>query len=137
MDAAPKKVIAWIKDDVDITAAVMRQVELAGHRIERQRTIGEALANLDPLRTCDLIVLDISVPVGTAPGEYGRYSGVDLLRELRTVHDVHTPVIVLSVLTDDHVLSEVRKLGVSEILRKPVLPSRLKEAVDRALGITQ
>ena len=80
----------------------------------------------------DVTLLDTFVPLGGGQGELGRCAGVGVLRE---THAVNTPVVVLSVLTNTRVHDELAKLNVSAILRKPVLPSELKESVEHALGI--
>lgn len=135
MDPQLRKTIVWIEDDSPIIAPVVLPLERAGHHVERMRTAGEALDNLEALRTCDLILLDIFVPVGGAQGDFGRYVGLHLLRELRQTHAVKTPVVVLSVLTNSRVHEELTKLDVHAILRKPILPSLLKKTVEDALGL--
>jgi len=135
MDPQARKTIVWIEDDSPIIAPVVVPLEREGHHVERVRTAKEALDKLEALRTCDLILLDIFVPVGGAPGDFGRYVGLHLLRRLRETHAIKTPVVVLSVLTNSRVHDDLEKLDVSAILRKPVLPSQLKVAVEQALGI--
>ena len=56
-----------------------------------------------------------------------------MLRELREVHHWKKPVICLSVKAKD-VADELATYGVTEVLTKPVRPSDVKKAVERALS---
>lgn len=134
MNPNPRKIIAWVEDDSPVIAPVVRPLERQGYQVERFLTIKEVLDNLDRLRECDLVLLDIFVPTGSVEGNYGRYTGLKLLQQLRDLHGIKKPVIVLSVLTDPKILKELRRQNVADILRKPVLPSQLKETVERVLG---
>lgn len=127
------KTIVWIEDDVDIIDPVIRPLERAGHRILRLRLVQEALENIELIRNSDLILLDIILPSGDVSKEYGRYSGLELLQELKDEHGIETPVVVLSVVTNAEVYRRLRELGVKDIIRKPILPSKLKERVERVL----
>lgn len=126
-------VIAWIEDDTDIIDPVVSLLEREGHRFIRIRSIGEALDKVEIIRNCDLVLLDVIVPLGGVDRQYTRYAGRDLLRELREVHKITTPVVVLSVVSNPEVQRELEGLQVSDIVKKPVLPSRLKERVEQAL----
>lgn len=127
-------VIAWIEDDTDIIDPVVSLLEREGHRFIRIRSIGEALDRVDIIRNCDLILLDVILPQGQADRQYTRYAGKDLLRELRQQHGVTTPVVVLSVVSNAEVQRELESLQVSDIVKKPVLPSKLRERVERVLA---
>ncbi len=129
------KTIVWIEDDVDVIAGVTRPLERAGHRFVHLRNVAEAREHFDLLRKADLILLDMILPPGTSelthPTE--RYPGQALLREIREA-GIETPVIVLSVVAREDVHRELERLGVAEVIRKPVLPSELKKRVEAVLG---
>jgi len=129
------KTIAWIEDDIPIINAVLRPLELAGYQFVRLRTAQEALEALDRIREADLILLDMILPPGQTDRKFGPYPGLEVLEELRQVHGVTTPVVVLSVVTREEVHRRLCELGVAKenILRKPVLPSKLKERVEQVL----
>jgi DNA-binding response OmpR family regulator len=127
------KTIIWIEDDSDIIAPVIRPLEKAGYRFVRLRTAAEALEAIDQIKRADLILLDMILPPGHTERPFGRYAGKDVLRELRHTHNVKTPIVVLTVVTDEDVLRQVEDLGVADIVRKPVLPSELKERVQQVL----
>jgi CheY-like chemotaxis protein len=131
------KTIVWIDDDIDIINPVVRPLELAGHHFVRLQSVKEALEALERIRKADLILLDMILPPGQTDREFGRYPGLDLLRELREAHNISTPVIALTVVTRNEVLKQLREeLGVRDILHKPVRPSVLREHVQRALRDT-
>jgi DNA-binding NarL/FixJ family response regulator len=60
--------------------------------------------------------------------------GLSVLKQLREEHDYQGPVVVCSRVKNPVVLHELRKLGVTEILHKPVRPSKLYDAVTKALA---
>jgi CheY-like chemotaxis protein len=127
------KTIIWIEDDTDIIDPVVRPLELAGHRFVRLRTATEALNAVQQIREADLILLDMILRPGQTKQEFGRYPGLDVLRELRKVQGVTTPVVALTVVTREEVLHQLKELDVADIVRKPVRPSELKERVERVL----
>jgi CheY-like chemotaxis protein len=128
--------IAWIEDDAEIIWPVVKSLEEAGHEIWTTRTVADALRKVEELRSSALIILDMILPPGKDGEDYGEYSGITLLRKLRQEHKVTVPVIVLSVVDRSRVEPEITALGVAAYLRKPILRSELKEAVDAALKKT-
>lgn len=125
--------IVWIEDDADTISPVVRPLKDASHEIEVIRTVREALEKVELIRGCDLILLDIIMPIGTGPaGAEERWGGLTLLRQLREEHHIDKPVVVFSVVSNEHVLEQLRDLGVADIVRKPVLPSQLKQRVEAA-----
>lgn len=125
--------IAWIEDDTDIIDPVVELLEREGHRILRLRSVREALDAVGLIRECDLLLLDVILPPGEPDKEYNRYSGVELIRQLREQHGVQVPIVVLTVVTNEEVSKQLRQLGVRDIIRKPAPPSKLKEGVERVL----
>ncbi|MGQ9595003.1 MAG: response regulator [Anaerolineae bacterium] len=126
--------IAWIEDDTDVIDPVVGLLEQEGHRILRLRSVREALDAVGLIRECDLLLLDVILPPGEPDKEYNRYAGVDLIRQLREQHGVQVPIVVLTVVVNPEILEQLRQLGVRDIVKKPVLPSKLKERVERVLG---
>ncbi|MFQ5652800.1 MAG: response regulator [bacterium] len=91
----------------------------------------------------DLIVLDMMFAPGTIMGEgvQPRKSGATLLKKLRS-HDIPNlqvkpdlPVLVLTAVTDQRLLDEIREMEVAAILRKPISFDEVVETVLRILGI--
>lgn len=130
------KQIVWIEDDTNIINDVVRPLERNGYQIERFHTVKEALDNLDVLRACDLILLDLIIPIGEANVEVGYYPGMYLLRTFREIYHLEQPVIVLSVVANAEVFQDLKTLG-AEIENKPILPSKLKRLVEEVLGVEE
>ena len=130
------KKIVWIEDDTNIINDVVRPLERGGYQIERFYTVKEALDNLDALKSCDLILLDLIIPPGETDAQVGHYPGMYLLRTFRDQYQLKQPVIVLSVVADAEVFQDLKTLG-AEIENKPILPSKLKRLVEDVLGIEE
>lgn len=128
----PKKIV-WIEDDVDIIGPVVRPLEKAGFEIIRLRTAKEVFDNVAKLHEADLILLDMLLPDGGSGLELGRYTGMDIFKELLENHDLHTPVVALTVVAREEVRKNLRDLGIADIIRKPVRPSELKERIEQIL----
>ena len=128
------KTIIWIEDDVDIISPVIRPLERAGYKIVCFRTAKEVFDNVQKLKDADLILLDMILPDGSLSMELSRYTGLDIYRDLKTKHNLETPVIALTVVAREEVRITLRELGVADIIRKPVRPSELKERIEQALN---
>ena len=124
------KTIAWIEDDVDIIGPVIRPLERVGYKFVRFRSVEEVFANIPQLQSADLILLDMILPHGGYEGEMGRYTGLDIFEALRETHNVDTPIVALTVVAREEVRQKLRDLGVTDIIRKPVRPSELKERIE-------
>jgi CheY-like chemotaxis protein len=127
------KTIVWIEDDIDIIEPVIRPLELAGYTFVKLRTIAEALNAIDVIRQADLVLLDMILPPSQIDREFGRYPGRKLLEILRKEYGITTSVIALTVVTQPEVLEDLWKLGVADVLRKPIRPSVLKQRVEEVL----
>ena len=125
--------IIWIEDDVDIIGPVVRPLERAGFEILRLRTAKDVFDNVPKLHEADLILLDMLLPDGGSDLELGRYTGLDIFKELLENHALKTPVVALTVVAREEVRKNLRDLGVADIIRKPVRPSELKERIEQIL----
>jgi len=125
--------IAWMEDDIEIIEPVVKPLKDAGHSFVELFSVEEVIDALDDVRSCDLILLDLLLPVGEAAGNYGRYPGLRLLEVLREQYSIDIPAVVLTMVPNERVLSKLKKLGVADIITKPILPSKLKERVLKAL----
>ena len=124
--------IVWIDDDYDIIAPLIRPLQRAGNSILRLRTVAETLAQVEAVRGCDLVILDILLPTGGATiDQADHYTGRTLLRLLKTEYDFQRPVIVCSVVSQADVLADLEALGVRAILNKTeTTASRLKQVAE-------
>ena len=122
------KRIVWIEDDAYIIGSVVRPLEDRGYQFEIIESLQEALARVDELRECDLILLDILLPARSREWKRERHVGLVILEHLRE-QGVDTPVLVFTVVQNAGVMEALKELGVRGILNKPILPSELESAV--------
>ncbi|MDX2030474.1 MAG: hypothetical protein SF339_07385 [Blastocatellia bacterium] len=135
--------VAWIEDDADEIAVVVKPLLRAGIEFRIYHNYTEAIESVEEIRAADLILLDLIIPPGSAgpvrpadAEEDEEFLGKTLFRELRATFDVRTPVIVLSVVADNGGFSkETFDDPPIQALAKPIRPSVLKTEVLRALGI--
>ncbi len=122
---APRRVLV-VEDDVEVVRLLEELLVEQGYEVLKARNGVEAMAAVAarPPELADVILLDLGLPLE---------SGVSVLRFLRDVMQSGLPVIVLTGRADPEEETAVRKLGVSEYLRKPVSPERVLAAVARAL----
>lgn len=128
------KTIVWIEDDVDIIGPVVRPLERAGYKIIRLQNAKAVFENIAKLHDSDLILLDMLLPDGGSGLALGRYTGLDIFRELVENYDLKTPVVALTVVAREEVRKNLRDLGIADIVRKPVRPSELKERIEQVLS---
>jgi CheY-like chemotaxis protein len=126
--------IYWIEDDADIIWAVVQPLVDTGNEVHSLKTISSALEAVEELKMADLILLDMILPPGDLQGDLGDYPGIWLLRKLREEYKVPTPIIVLSVVNGAKLESLLEGLSVASYLRKPVLRSELRKAVEDVLA---
>jgi len=70
----------------------------------------------------DLVITDLNMP---------RMDGVTLVRKLRKGERTKAlPVVVISSMGSEHLDQELRDLGVSAIIRKPLTPAKVREALN-------
>jgi DNA-binding response OmpR family regulator len=129
------KKIVWIEDDLGIIGEVVRPLRNAGHQIFTFTDVPSALNEMDTLRSADVLLVDLIHPTGVDNHNFGSYPGLDFLEQIRKVHHMTTPVIVLTVVTSKDAKDRLAKLKGVEVINKPVRPSILKEKVEHAMGI--
>jgi CheY-like chemotaxis protein len=128
------KKIAWIEDDANIIRSVVKPLEYT-HKIEIEifDSMKHALDEIDAIKECDLILLDVILPSGMKEMEGQFHIGVHLLRKLREL-GVQIPVIAFTVIGNSETAKQLRELGVVKILNKPIFPSELEHEVMSVLS---
>lgn len=127
--------IVWIEDDTPVIESVVRPLRRTGYNIEEMHSVSEVLGKVEVIRSSDLILLDLLLPLGTHEPYDNRYSGLHLLEELRSQHNVSVPVVLFTVLPVTEVWeSRFDELGIAKYIQKPVLPSVLKAEVEDVLS---
>ena len=76
----------------------------------------------------DLILMDYEMP---------KMTGLEVLRSLRTEHEVKTPVILMTSHGSEQVAVEVFRLGVHDYIMKPFDPQDMIDAIEQALSVTR
>jgi len=112
--------ILLIEDDEDVAEVLAEAFAAGGHEIAIALTGEDGLARLVRDHP-DAIVLDVRLP---------GLNGVDVLRQIRSL-DHGLPVIIMTGLATPGELTEIRRLGVTEIVEKPELLKRFGEALAR------
>jgi DNA-binding response OmpR family regulator len=112
-----------IEDDADFRTIFQKRFEQLGYKV---------LAAPDGVRgfqvtldaPLDLVVLDLKMPYR---------DGLETLRLIRSVKP-DMKVLIVTAVMDDPMQAEARRLGVADIVFKPVGLKDLAAAVSRALG---
>jgi len=112
--------ILLIEDDEDVAEVLAEAFAAGGHEVAIALTGEDGLARLARDHP-DAIVLDVRLP---------GLNGVDVLRQIRSL-DPGLPVIIMTGLATPGELTEIRRLGVTEIVEKPELLKRFGEALAR------
>lgn len=115
-----------VVDDYATNGMIVKQALTPGRYDVKTVTSGaKALSHLESSLKTDLILLDINMP---------DMDGLETLKAIRGLHDYkEVPVIFLSGAADKNKVIEGFKLGIDDVLVKPVNPAILNEHVERAL----
>ena len=113
--------ILMVDDDGAIRDALYDLFE-SEHRCHTAETAEQALAWLET-ENYDVVLTDISMP---------GLSGVELLGLIRQ-HQAHTPVIIISGMSDQEHAKGLIKMGAFDYLVKPFRLEAVEESVARAL----
>ena len=123
---SPRRVVI-VEDDEALALLLRYNLEKAGHIVE---TIADGVAALRALidRPPQLVVLDWNLP---------RLSGIEILRQLRRVHDAQFPIVMLTARTDSEDRERALTIGVDAYVGKPFAIRDLLAEVARLLGRDQ
>ncbi|HZO38322.1 MAG TPA: response regulator [Methylomirabilota bacterium] len=109
-----------IEDDENVAEVLGDAFAADGHETAIAHTGEDGLAYLARDRP-DAVVLDVRLPT---------LSGVEVLRRIRST-DTTLPVVIMTGLATAGELSEVRRLGVTEIVEKPEVLKHFGDALAR------
>jgi PAS domain S-box-containing protein len=115
------KMILVVDDEKDTARMIRRQLERAGYRVRMAHSGEDAIAQALKHHP-DLISMDIQMP-----GMNG-IKAIEILRANPQTTDI--PIVVVSVVQDEEQLS---KLGVADILDKPIDEDSFLQVVERIL----
>jgi CheY-like chemotaxis protein len=130
--------LAWIEDDIDTLLDLRRFLE-SRHEVHAFRTYEAALAGIDELRQCDLIILDIILPSGDESNRK-KNLGLQLVRYLRQQAGVASPILVYSVVANepnvlrDSVLSELNLDRLDKFSRLATVEDTIQRLLRESTG---
>ena len=109
-----------IEDDEAVAHVIAEAFGSQGHETVIKYTGEDGLAYLTRERP-DAVVLDVRLP---------KLNGVAVLRQIRSTRPT-LPVIIMTGLATPGEIAEVRRLGVAEIIEKPMVLRHFSEALAR------
>uniref|UniRef100_UPI004049E34D transporter substrate-binding domain-containing protein n=1 Tax=Cephaloticoccus sp. TaxID=1985742 RepID=UPI004049E34D len=115
--------ILLVDDEPLVATAVSRLLEQQNHQVVTARDGLEALAKLADAGPFDLVVTDLVMP---------NMNGLALIRELRK-REPSLKVIACTGMAPEEMQLELGRLGIKQVLRKPILPRDLLQAITQAL----
>ena len=125
MEDHTKEYKILVVDDSTTNVVLLEAIlDEKGYKIETALNAKEAYALIEK-EAPDLILLDLLMP---------KISGFDFLAEIRKNSKTrHTPVIVVSALTDEENVDKIMKMGAIDFVKKPIDLQYLVEKVDNVL----
>lgn len=128
MSSGESQKILWVEDDTDVIGDVLYPIKRLGYKIDVIESLSEFTELKQRINEYCVVVLDLIFPSNIQSG-FVEYSGLEALKLLRMEWRSKTPVIVLSVVKNEEILSALHELGISKILFKPVRSEALKETI--------
>jgi CheY-like chemotaxis protein len=117
--------ILYVDDDELAGRAITRLLERFGYRVDHRALPADALAFFRRApRDHDLVITDLAMP-----GMPGTELAAEMIR-LRP----DLPVLLITGYMDAMQDDAVRRTGIRDVLRKPIAPAALSDAVKRALA---
>ncbi len=117
--------ILIIDDDRLILHSLRYSLENLGHRVYTAENSEEAInmiaGEMKDVKP-DLLISDIMMP---------GISGLSLVTVLRSIHLCTTPIIMMSTLTNKHLLEAVFKLGANDFITKPIASRELESKIEK------
>lgn len=123
-----QKTILVIDDDPAVLRAYGRLLGRLGHTVLLSGDGEVACHDAESVRAVDLVILDQRMPGAT---------GLELLARLRRCWPLSgggPAVFLVSALLTDDLKDKAMRLGVAEVIEKPVRPDRLLASVRAVLG---
>lgn len=116
--------ILMVEDDADLCSSWVDLFTLIGHDLICYQRGMEALADLDTLKTCDLVMSDFYLP---------DINGVDLIQRVRQ-YKPGLKAILLTGSRDTAVLDVANKLPDCAILHKPINIELIENQLEELLA---
>jgi CheY-like chemotaxis protein len=130
-----KKRVLVIEDDVECAQAYQAMLEPT-YEVALAHDGTSGLEAIEGEGEFDLVLLDVMMPAGVRieTKDVGLSTGLELLRKIREMGSA-VAVVVISVVWDPEITTQMRELGAHTVLQKPVRPpEKLVETVAEILG---
>lgn len=121
------KTVLLIDDARSVRSVYSEIIRQAGFEAITASSAEEALQYIVENGTPDLVLTDIKLP---------GISGLEFCKRFRKVAK-HTPVLVISALSDKGLVAEAKSVGVHSWMLKPVEPEYFLNKLNSVLGETQ
>lgn len=119
-----------VDDSPAMRRFIRRVIEVSGFGVGRYLEAGDGQEALDQLdgEWVDVVLTDINMP---------RMDGEELVGQMRRhEHLAAIPVIVISTDATESRIERLGKLGAQGYVTKPFAPERLREEIEKVLGVT-
>jgi len=119
--------ILWVEDDFIQLEGLFRPIKRQGATIRAVPTAEEGIQEFNNTGPYDIIVVDLILPCSIehkswmGEGDNESYPGVKVLTKIREV-DQQTPVLVLTVVDNEHLRGTIQSLGAELMLKGMLLP---------------
>jgi CheY-like chemotaxis protein len=121
---AQNKLVLIIDDSVTNVFLIESVLIEYGYSVMTALSAAEALVRLNKQKP-DLILLDLLMP---------QISGFDFIKQIKQNDNFsEIPVIIVSAVTDEDSIDEIRKLGAIEYIKKPVVLTVLIDKIESVL----
>lgn len=130
------KRILWMDADADLLKGLVKPLKKDGYRIIVAKNEKEALEAIKK-SDFDLILSEITIPTGMeGSAKDPPFIGMRLLKTFLIDMKIETPIMVLSVVSDEKMIDDMRDMGVKKVLQKgAVLPIKLRKEVYEVLEV--
>ncbi|MFZ0034589.1 MAG: response regulator [Sedimentisphaerales bacterium] len=133
MSNMERKRVLFIEDEEELVRDLPPILKSKGFEVTATTDVAEAL-RLFAESDFDVVLTDIAMP--PAPDmdgkalAYGRETGVEVARRLHAIR-TDIPIVALTVIRDQQIVSRMRKAGIRDILHKPQELQRIVETLER------
>ena len=134
--------VLWVEDEFNDLRGLVRPLQLRGVFVEFVGDYESARGLLDKGAIFDLFIVDVIIPEWSADdrfdhGQPRENVGLDLIKDIREKYRLKgVPILVLSVVTQERVLSKAREFGATILTKGVISPSELEAEVVAALRIS-
>ncbi|MDY7031359.1 MAG: response regulator [Thermodesulfobacteriota bacterium] len=131
--------ILIIEDEKALAEEWAKGLQYAGYETKIVTTLNEVMNILNQL-DFDLVLLDIMLPsydvsdrIKQNSIKWGRIAGLWIAKQIKE-REPSMPIFVVSLVTDQKILDELKQVGVVKVVSKPISVKELIDIVESCLG---